>query len=277
MWKRLLVGLDGSVWSEAAAAHAFAFARCFDAEVEGVFVSDVRLGAPPLPPADLLGAPLDMPAGPFLAIADEERRRGDAVLRAFAERARAAKVRVATAAETGLPARVLLARLRSADAIFLGRQGRSADAAVGATTREVGRESVRPVFVACREAREVKRILVTYDGSAEAMRALRVACEISDRGKAPFQFLLLTVGDDPKTAAAIQDDAATFARAHGIEAERLVRSGQTSATILATVRERACDLVIAGSYHHTRLREMLLGSVTSDLLGTCEVPVLIHH
>jgi nucleotide-binding universal stress UspA family protein len=199
------------------------------------------------------------------------------VLRAFAERAKGEGIRAATALETGVPARVLLARLRGADAVFLGRQGRGGAADVGPTVRAVGRESVRPVFVACRGVREVKRILVAWDGTHEAMRALRVACELADRGRAGFSYVLLTVSDDRAAGEAVQRDAATYFGGHGIEPERIVRGGAAAATILGCAREQGCDLIVAGSFGQNRLREMVFGSVTYDLLKACEIPLLIHH
>jgi nucleotide-binding universal stress UspA family protein len=277
MWKRLLVGLDGSAWAESAATHALAFAKLCDAEVEAVFVADARMATPPMPAADMLGAPIDLPVAPFAAALEDERRRGEAVLRAFAERARAAGARAVTIAETGVPARMLLARLRGADAVFLGREGRSGAARVGSIVRDVGRESVRPVFVAQREPREVRRALVAYDGSDAAMRALRVACEVADRGRAGLAFALLTVGEDAALARATQDQAATFAGAHGVVAERLVRAGPPAASICAAAREGRFDLVIAGGFQHGRIHDWLVGSVTGALLETCDVPLLIHH
>lgn len=280
MWKRVVLGLDGSECAESAARHALDFALLYDAEVEAVFASDVRLAAPPLPPADILGAPLDVPATPPAVLDEEERRRGEAVLAAFRDRAERAGVRAAARLESGVPARVILERARGADAIFLGREGRGASGGLGGTVRAVGYESVRPVFIACREPREIERILVAYDGSPEATRALRVAAEMNDgaRGPAGFRYVLLTVGAESDAATVeAQRTALTYFQAHAIEPERAVRSGRPGPTIIAAARDLRCDLVVAGSFGTARWREMLLGSVTLDLLRDCRVPVLIHH
>jgi nucleotide-binding universal stress UspA family protein len=277
MWKRLLVGVDGSPLAQVAAKYAFFFAKKYDAEVEGVFVADARLAAPPLPPADMLGAPLDVPAAPYIAVEESERKRGAEALVAFSDAARAASARASTVIEPGIPAPAILARLRGADAVFLGRQGRTRGADVGATVREVGWESVRPVFVATHDYREIGRILVAYDGSPESLRALRLAAELSDRGKAGFGYVILTVHDDARAAEAIQADALTFFRGHGIEPEKAIRRGSPAATICATAEELRCDLLVAGSFGQNRLREMFLGSVTSELLAKCPHPMLIHH
>ncbi len=285
MWKRLVAALDGSEFADAAAEHALHFARLFDAEVEAVFAADVRLAAPPLPPADMLGAPLDVPAALPAEIEEGERRRGEALLTEFRRRAESGTppVRASTFVEAGIPAQVILARGRSADAIFLGKEGRGARGDVGGTTRAVGIESVRPVFVAPRgPARPIARVLVAYDGSPQATRALRVAAEMGERGReagAGFHFIVLTVDERIEPPGEIQRTAFTYFRAHGIEPEGEVRraSGRAGAAILAAAAELRCDLIVAGSFGAARWRQLLLGSVTLDLLRGATVPVLIHH
>jgi nucleotide-binding universal stress UspA family protein len=36
-------------------------------------------------------------------------------------------------------------------------------------------------------------------------------------------------------------------------------------------------MIVAGAYHHSRLRETLLGGVSRDLLEHMTVPVLMSH
>jgi nucleotide-binding universal stress UspA family protein len=133
------------------------------------------------------------------------------------------------------------------------------------------------VFVACAGHRRIARVLVAYDGSPEATRALRVAGEMNDRGRARLGYILLTVGEDGPATAEIQRTALTYFQAHGIVPEAAVRAGRPGQAIVAAARELGCDLVVAGSFGQARWREMLLGSVTLDLLRHSPVPVLIHH
>jgi nucleotide-binding universal stress UspA family protein len=37
------------------------------------------------------------------------------------------------------------------------------------------------------------------------------------------------------------------------------------------------DLIVMGAYGHTRLREIILGGVTRDLLKQAPVPLLLAH
>jgi nucleotide-binding universal stress UspA family protein len=53
------------------------------------------------------------------------------------------------------------------------------------------------------------------------------------------------------------------------------------AAIAATLQEKAraagADMIVAGAHGHTWLREVLLGSVTRDLLAHLQLPVMMAH
>ena len=50
-----------------------------------------------------------------------------------------------------------------------------------------------------------------------------------------------------------------------------------SDTLLAQVAELDADLLVMGAYGHSRLREMILGGVTRDILRNVNIPVLMAH
>ena len=37
----------------------------------------------------------------------------------------------------------------------------------------------------------------------------------------------------------------------------------------------ACDLLVVGAYGHSRIREMILGSTTTQLIAKSQIPVLL--
>jgi nucleotide-binding universal stress UspA family protein len=90
-------------------------------------------------------------------------------------------------------------------------------------------------------------------------------------------------------------DAQPSAKAHGSQpgadiARHLARLGYAadvfdvssdgagvSATLTGLARTRSAVLLVIGAYGHSRLREMILGGVTRDLLEGAPVPVLLSH
>jgi nucleotide-binding universal stress UspA family protein len=69
-------------------------------------------------------------------------------------------------------------------------------------------------------------------------------------------------------------------RLHGIkaEAEQTLQSGlAVSDVLLSRAADLGADLIIAGAYHHSQLREALIGGVSRELLEHMTVPVLMSH
>jgi len=75
-------------------------------------------------------------------------------------------------------------------------------------------------------------------------------------------------------------DIGTHLARHGLAVNvvTLPRQDQTVGTGLLThAAERGAQLLIAGGYGHSRLREWMLGGATSELLDTAQLPVLFSH
>ena len=68
---------------------------------------------------------------------------------------------------------------------------------------------------------------------------------------------------------------------HGITASiRQVTVGhrQVSEALTESALEAGCDLLIMGGYGHSRVRELVLGGVTQDMLRKdTNLPILIAH
>ena len=67
---------------------------------------------------------------------------------------------------------------------------------------------------------------------------------------------------------------------HEVKAEvRSIASGSAGIAnvLLAQAREQSADLLVMGGYGHSRLREMLVGGTTRDILEHTTVPVLFAH
>ena len=56
-----------------------------------------------------------------------------------------------------------------------------------------------------------------------------------------------------------------------------VSSEGVGATLLAHAADWSADAVIMGAYGHSRLREVILGGVTRDMLNRTTIPLLMSH
>lgn len=68
-------------------------------------------------------------------------------------------------------------------------------------------------------------------------------------------------------------------RSHGIDCDvwSEPRSGAVAERLLAKVADIGADVLVAGGYGHSRLRERVLGGVTESLLSEATVPILFAH
>ncbi|BCG04837.1 universal stress protein A (plasmid) [Paraburkholderia sp. PGU19] len=126
-----------------------------------------------------------------------------------------------------------------------------------------------------------KHVLIAWDGSREATRALHDAMPFLSNAT---NVTLLTINADRDEPAGHRipgaDIALTLAR-HGVKVEvrevNADRYAPVGEVLLSQAADRGCDLVVMGAYAHTRLRELVMGGATRTLLRSMTVPVLFSH
>ena len=125
-----------------------------------------------------------------------------------------------------------------------------------------------------------RRVLVAWDGTREASRALHDAFPLIRHAEAAT---VLTVRDHEGDFAS---DAPSVTRIvkhlghHGVTAhpEQALRGDLPIAELLLSrASDLDADLIVSGAYHHSQLREALVGGVSRALLDHMTVPVLMSH
>ncbi|MBV7377530.1 universal stress protein [Maritimibacter dapengensis] len=126
---------------------------------------------------------------------------------------------------------------------------------------------------------EVKRVMIGWNESREALRAIRAAM--------PFLQAADTVNiaiiDPPQHGPERSDPGGQLSQMlarHGIRPEVSVLS--KTMTRVADVLNRHgsdidADLVVMGAYSHSRFRESILGGATRNMLEDAERPLLLAH
>ncbi len=125
-----------------------------------------------------------------------------------------------------------------------------------------------------------KRVVIAWDASREATRALSEADDLLEFSEA---VTVVTVDAKPKMFGHGDAPGANIA-AHlsrrGLTAEvRNVDSMGRSASlaILDEARSLNADLVVMGGYAHSRLRDLVFGGATRELLRAADSPLLLAH
>ena len=190
-----------------------------------------------------------------------------------------------------------------ADVIVLGWRGHGAVRRflVGSVSRGVVRDARCAVLVVRRRQREVRRIVVGVDGSANAQRAVALLNRLpAPRGG---HVTLVSAVDHmgvPSHPLAPRAAAATLvAEVKRINADRMAQAEKALASaeaaltgagwrvrtrvtvgaplreLLAIVDSADADLLVVGARGVSGMRRLLLGSVAEGALNRCPVPVLV--
>jgi nucleotide-binding universal stress UspA family protein len=157
----------------------------------------------------------------------------------------------------------------------IGKRGEHADFSkghLGSNLERVVRAVHRPVLVAARAFTAPKKFLIAFDGSATTRRCVEIICA-SPLFKGVACDLLM-VGDSRSEPEGLEWAREQLSDA-GFAVDAHVVAGTADAVIARHVQEKAIDLIVMGAYGHSRIRSLILGSTTTQILRTCPVPVLL--
>jgi len=142
-------------------------------------------------------------------------------------------------------------------------------------------ESGRPVVVVPyiqKEGLKLDRVMVCWDASRNAARAIADALPFLKRGKIIEIVMVASRGGNPDELPGA--DLGEHLARHGfkVEVKRLVAADvDVTNTILSYAADCAADFIVLGGYGHSRLREFVLGGATRGILQSMTVPVLMSH
>jgi nucleotide-binding universal stress UspA family protein len=278
MMKNFLVPVDGSEYSTGAVGYAAALAARKGGRITLLNVINVTsLEGPFL--ADLSGS---IGITPFLDFQKKVRaaleEKGGLILENHSATLRERGVEHSTRIETGVVGRVICQEAMDHDAVVIGRRGEHASwrgFLLGSVVEEVVRGCARPVIVTPREEGPLTKLLVAYDGSRTAGKALGVAAGLA--GTLSLPVTVVCVSSDSRSGHGLLDEAESFLEPHGIKATKVLESGPAVEGILEAAKRGGCDIIVMGAYGHSRVRELLVGSTTDGLLRKSGVPVLLYR
>jgi nucleotide-binding universal stress UspA family protein len=125
-----------------------------------------------------------------------------------------------------------------------------------------------------------ERVLIAWDNGREAARAVNDALPILKTAKSVTVLSVNPVLSSDGGRREPGADISLHLARHGVkvEAARAVASDiSVGDAIVADIAEDGVDLLVMGAYGHSRLRELMLGGVTRQILGNMFVSVLMSH
>jgi nucleotide-binding universal stress UspA family protein len=273
MLKSILIGLDGSPNCNAAVELGIQWAKYFNALLVG-------LGIINLP---VIYRHESMPADITEDIRDQlenERQKARKCLEGFAQRCVEGKVAYILLEDVGLPYEEILRESQRYDLVLLGHETHfrfGLENRPDETLWHVLKRESRPVTIAPAVLAQGSSVIVAYDGSPQADRALQ-AFQASglDMGEEVY----VVSGDESLPEAIRQTNRAVeFLRLHNINAiaHALTIKDSVDHMILKELRQKNARLLVMGAYGHSTVREFLLGSITKAVLKESLAPVFLCH
>ncbi|WP_411826579.1 universal stress protein [Luteolibacter sp. AS25] len=167
---------------------------------------------------------------------------------------------------------------KDASLVVIGKRGEHADFSkghLGSNLERVVRSTKLPVLVAAREFKPVERFTVAFDGGPSSLKAIHyLATEALLKGAICD---LVTIGKPDSEAAKAQDSAAVALKGAGYQVNVELLSGDADEIISGKVSDSGSDLLVMGAYGHSKVRQFILGSTTTTLIRTCQVPILLFR
>ncbi len=171
---------------------------------------------------------------------------------------------------------------RNADLIITGvdRSGSLFDSSRHVNVGDLVMQAGRPVLIVPASAGELKlnHILVGWKETREARRAAFDALPLL---KKAGRVTIVEIAAEPALAAARSHlaDVAGWLKRHGVGAESIAAGsvGDDATRLSQIATEQQADLIVAGAYGHSRVREWALGGVTQDLLLCADRCSLVSH
>ena len=276
MLRTILVGLDGSEHSDSALELGIRWAKRFDALLVGMGVVD----EPGIhgPEEYLVGEAYFR--GLNKTLLADTRRGVELSLGRYARRCADAGVAFKELEDVGTPYVQILMEAQRYDLIVLGHHAHfqfGTGDEPDVTLSKVLADSPRPVVAVPDVLGDGEAVLIAYDGSLQAARAL-AAFEASGLGQGR-EVHVVSVDEDKKEAARRAERAVDFLRFHQVNAERWPVDSvfPPAEVILESVRMVDAGLLVMGAYGQPVLREFFLGSVTRTVLEKSPVPVFLYH
>ena len=203
-----------------------------------------------------------------------EQKRGQEILRTakkITEKENISKIE--TEHKRGEVTQIICDAQKDSDLIILGKYGDSL-CEIGSNIEEVARSITKPLLIASKNVKTIKRFLIAFDGSKNSQKAVQYA--IKNSLLKDLECHLLKIGEndnnEPLDKAEESLIDAGFTVITNIKNQKPVEE-----TVTKYIQKHKIDLLAIGAYGHSKIRNIIFGSTTSALINKSNVPILLFR
>ncbi len=277
MFKTILVPIDSSDTSLVAVDYAIDLSRSFDSEIVGISIIDIKKLAGPFM------RDLGTSIGGMVPYADFQQKvrqfledTARAALDELEGKCNSAGISFTRTTKEGVVGKEIVESAKRCDMISMGMAGEHAfwrDAFLGSNLESVVRQTHKPVLVTPEKYKKITKILVAYDASSFSTKALTAGADIAEQMKLPLT--VVTVSDDKNAGEDILSQADENLKDCKITYDKVLKDGETVSAILELCKEGSYDLLAMGAYGHSKIRELILGNTTVQIMRKVSCAVLL--
>ncbi len=282
MLKRIVVGLDGSPYSDSAVSFACSLAQKYNSTVIGVGVVD-------LPDIEKHIGPGGPPGSGIYAKRLKETKVHDALekvkgfLKSFEEQCSSFGVKSEVYSEEGVPFEAILEEGKTADLIVVGIRTYyhfETSSEPGDTLKRLMEKPVCPVLAVTDEMTMPQNVVIAFDGGYTSARAMRSFVHLSRELAFASKVTLLRITEEKERdeiCAAELSRAQRYLESHGIEVKVVCKKGRPSEVILETAKNLAPSMVVMGSFGKRTIKKFLFGSTANEIIEDASLPLFVYH
>jgi nucleotide-binding universal stress UspA family protein len=185
--------------------------------------------------------------------------------------------------DAAIPADFLAAEARAADLLIVGRpeqglaQLPSQSLDIGDAIMQAGRPTL--VVPPLKTPLALNRALIAWKDTAETRRTVAAALPLLKRARDVMVVEIVPDQADKDRSAQRLTDVVKWLGRHDIaaSANAALSAGHAGSHLDLIAEQNGADLIVAGAYGHSRLREWVFGGVTQYLLERASVCALMLH
>jgi len=278
MIKSILVPTDGSPNSKIALEYGLYLASKFEAEITGLNIVDIRALEGPFF-SDISGALGFTPYQNYVQkIQEILEERGNIILNDFKKLCEEKSIHPKIKRLSGIIPNIIAEEAKKVDLIVMAQRGEHAQwssGLLGSTTESVVRKSPRPVLVTSKAFHPIKTVLHACDGSSESNKALKQACELVYSMKLKLHVII--VANNEEKGRKILTETEEFVAPYHLDARIEWIKGESAEEILKYAENNNVNLIVMGTFGHSRIHELILGGTIAYVIRKSTLPVLLNR
>lgn len=275
--KKILVVLDHAEQSAAVQTYAIELAHQFNATLSAIAVLDLPwlTAAQPEP---LGGAGFKVKHDERMI--QETRKRLNTLCQNFEAHAKAAKIDYSVINAEGFPSIEIEKAASTHDLMIIGRKTDlhfQIEDATDFLMMTIARDNPRPIISIDEDAPLTGNVLIAYDDSIQASKALHMflLLGLGVHRKAD----ILVMNESKKAATLIAERAKSMCELYGMSVETHIVLSERSPEeeILKYATDLKSSMIIMGAFSKNLLQKIIFGSCTQEIIKKSKTPIFIHH